>query len=135
MVLVLRRSEGRGRTWILMLGIFGASLLYGDGIITPAISVLSAVEGLEVVTPGLGVWVVPITVGILVALFAVAALGYGSEWGATGSGADPHAGVVRHLPSGRVCWRGVRARRSSRGIHHPFCCAGGWMVRATECSS
>jgi KUP system potassium uptake protein len=71
MELVLRRSEGRGRTWILMLGIFGASLLYGDGIITPAISVLSAVEGLEVVTPGLGVWVVPITVGILVALFAV----------------------------------------------------------------
>src|SRR5919202_2584121 len=47
------------------LGIFGASLFYGDGMITPAISVLSAVEGLEVVAPGLGSLVVPITLVIL----------------------------------------------------------------------
>ncbi len=56
---------------IAALGVFGAALLYGDGVITPAISVLSAVEGLEEVSPALGPWVVPIAVGILLALFAV----------------------------------------------------------------
>lgn len=55
---------------LLLLGLFGASLLYGDGMITPAISVLGAVEGLEVAAPGLKPLVVPITVGILIALFA-----------------------------------------------------------------
>ncbi len=75
MELVLRRSEGYGRRGILLLGIFGAALLYGDGMITPAISVLSAVEGLQIVAPNLGGWVIPVTVGILVALFAVQQLG------------------------------------------------------------
>jgi KUP system potassium uptake protein len=51
--------------------IFGACLLYGDGVITPAISVLSAVEGLQDVTPKLKAWVIPITIVILVGLFAV----------------------------------------------------------------
>jgi KUP system potassium uptake protein len=56
--------------WVLVtLGVFGAALLYGDGIITPAISVLSAVEGLEVATPIFGPYVVPITIAILVGLF------------------------------------------------------------------
>lgn len=56
--------------WLLTtLGLFGAALLYGDGIITPAISVLSAVEGLEVATPVLKPHVVPITLVLLVALF------------------------------------------------------------------
>jgi KUP system potassium uptake protein len=54
--------------WLLMLG---AGLLFGDGMITPAISVLSAVEGLQVATPALGHTVIPITVGLLTALFAV----------------------------------------------------------------
>ncbi len=54
---------------LILLGIFGAALLYGDGIITPAISVLSAVEGLTVATPALGSYIVPIAVAILVALF------------------------------------------------------------------
>ncbi len=54
---------------LILLGIFGAALLYGDGIITPAISVLSAVEGLTVATPVLGSYIVPIAVVILVALF------------------------------------------------------------------
>jgi KUP system potassium uptake protein len=54
--------------WLLMLG---AGLLFGDGIITPAISVLSAVEGLQVATPALGHAVIPITVGLLTALFAI----------------------------------------------------------------
>jgi KUP system potassium uptake protein len=53
-----------------ILGVFGAALFFGDGVLTPAISVLSAVEGLEVAAPGLSHWVLPITVGVLVALFA-----------------------------------------------------------------
>src|SRR5688500_18465321 len=53
-----------------ILGVFGASLFFGDGVITPAISVLSAVEGLEVVAPQLHAWIVPITVLVLGALFA-----------------------------------------------------------------
>jgi KUP system potassium uptake protein len=61
----------RRRTGILMLGIAGAALFYGDGMITPAISVLSAVEGLEVATPALGPYVVPIAVLVLVGLFFV----------------------------------------------------------------
>ena len=60
------RSE---RSWLIYLGIFGAALLYGDGVITPSISVLGAVEGLSVATPGLQPFVVPITIVILVALF------------------------------------------------------------------
>jgi KUP system potassium uptake protein len=56
-------------TALIMIGLFGAALLYGDGIITPAISVLSAVEGLEVATTAVKPFIVPITVGILVALF------------------------------------------------------------------
>ncbi|MDC9825945.1 potassium transporter Kup [Devosia sp. ZB163] len=61
--------------WILGLGIVGGALFLGDAIITPAISVLSAVEGLEVVEPRLTPWVVPITVVILVGLFMVQRLG------------------------------------------------------------
>jgi KUP system potassium uptake protein len=61
----------RKKAVTIALGIFGASLFYGDGIITPAISVLSAVEGLEVATPALQPYVVPITLGILIALFLV----------------------------------------------------------------
>lgn len=54
---------------IMLFGLFGAALLYGDGIITPAISVLSAVEGLEIATPLLQPYIVPLTVVILIALF------------------------------------------------------------------
>jgi KUP system potassium uptake protein len=58
--------------WVLaILGIFGASLFYGDGVITPAISVLSAVEGVKVAAPGLAHWVVPVTAVILFFLFAM----------------------------------------------------------------
>ena len=61
-----------GRTPALIsLGLFGAALLYGDGVITPAISVLSAIEGLEVATPRLADYVVPVTVLILLGLFLV----------------------------------------------------------------
>jgi KUP system potassium uptake protein len=59
------------RSFLLVVGIFGTCLFYGDGVITPAISVLSAVEGLEVVSPKFAEWVIPLTVAILFALFAV----------------------------------------------------------------
>ncbi len=62
---------------LVMLGIIGASLFYGDGAITPAISVLSAVEGLKVATPGLSSLVLPITVAVLFALFAIQHFGTG----------------------------------------------------------
>ncbi len=61
---------GRGRLLVILVGVFGACLLYGDGMITPAISVLSAMEGLQVVAPGLAPFVIPITVGVLVGLFS-----------------------------------------------------------------
>jgi KUP system potassium uptake protein len=64
-------KEATGRRRLLVFaGLFGAALLYGDSMITPAISVLSAVEGLEVTTHGLHLFVIPITILILVALFA-----------------------------------------------------------------
>lgn len=63
-------EEATGRRWILAAaGLFGAALLYGDSMITPAISVLSAVEGLEVATPVFEPYIIPITIGILVGLF------------------------------------------------------------------
>jgi KUP system potassium uptake protein len=66
-----RAAAGNGRRIGLFLALAGAALLYGDSMITPAISVLSAVEGLEVRMPGMGAWVEWIAVGILAALFAV----------------------------------------------------------------
>lgn len=56
---------------LIALGVFGAALLYGDGVITPAISVLSAVEGLEIAAPGLEHAVIPLTIVILIGLFAM----------------------------------------------------------------
>jgi KUP system potassium uptake protein len=61
----------RRRRWLVLVGLFGASLLYGDSMITPAISVLSAIEGLEMATSAFTRFVVPITITILIALFAV----------------------------------------------------------------
>ena len=71
-------SVHRGRvTAIALLGVIGAALLYGDGVITPAISVLSAVEGLALVSSSFRPWVVPITCLILVGLFAIQRRGTG----------------------------------------------------------
>lgn len=61
----------RGRKYLIMLGLFGTALLYGDGMITPAISILSAVEGLSLITPVFSPYVSWITVGILVGLFSI----------------------------------------------------------------
>ena len=72
MSLVRPKGTPSTRRYVLLtLGLFGAALIYGDGMITPAISVLSAIEGLEIVTPVFHDWVVPITIGIIVGLFAV----------------------------------------------------------------
>ncbi len=71
-------SVRRGLPLLVLVGVAGAALLYGDGTITPAISVLSAVEGLKVEAPALAPWVVPITLVILVGLFAVQSRGTGS---------------------------------------------------------
>ena len=64
-------DKPRLRHVLLVVGIFGTSLFYGDGVITPAISVLSAVEGLEVVSPHFSHYVIPITLVVLFCLFAV----------------------------------------------------------------
>ena len=65
------------RRGLLMIGVFGVALFFGDGVITPAISVLSAVEGLEIVTPAAKPYVVPISLAVLVMLFAVQRRGTG----------------------------------------------------------
>jgi KUP system potassium uptake protein len=79
LALLLQDTSGRigrrRRTVLILLGVFGTAMLYGDGIITPAISVLGAVEGLNIVTPSLSAYVVEITLVILVVLFAAQRFG------------------------------------------------------------
>jgi len=78
--LVLRtaRRNERRYIWIMAAGLVGAALFYGDGIITPAISVLSAVEGLKVATPLFEPYVIPISLALLVGLFLMQSLGTAS---------------------------------------------------------
>ena len=72
MALALRDvGEGKKRNLILVLGLFGAALFYGDGVITPTISVLSAVEGLQVITPAFTPFIIPLALIILVFLFVI----------------------------------------------------------------
>ncbi|HLH57127.1 MAG TPA: potassium transporter Kup [Verrucomicrobiae bacterium] len=75
-----KRSKGTGRRRALLigLGVFGAALLYGDGMITPSISVLSAIEGLKVATPAFEPFVIPLTILTLIILFAAQSRGTGS---------------------------------------------------------
>lgn len=70
-------KQANKRKNLIRLGLFGTALLYGDGMITPAISVLSAVEGLELITPVFSPYIIPITICILVGLFSVQK--YGTE--------------------------------------------------------
>ena len=65
------KDQPRLRKWLLLVGIFGTCLFYGDGVITPAITVLGAVEGLEVISPQFKKYVVPITLVVLLLLFLV----------------------------------------------------------------
>jgi len=71
------RERPKLRRTLMVVGLFGTAIFYGDGVITPAISVLSAVEGLQVVAPGLHDLVIPITLVVLTALFAVQRFGTG----------------------------------------------------------
>ena len=70
-LIVRHTRESTGRAVLIGVGLFGTALLYGDGMITPAISVLSAVEGLDVAVPGVEPWVLVIAAAILVGLFAI----------------------------------------------------------------
>ena len=74
---LMRGTRSRRTTLLVGMGLFGTALLYGDGAITPAISVLSAVEGLGVYRPSLQHWVIPIAIAILVTLFAAQRWGTG----------------------------------------------------------
>ena len=70
------KPSGKTEKWFLIaLGIFGAALLYGDGVLTPAISVLSAMEGMSVATPALSPYIVPLTIVIIVGLFFIQSRG------------------------------------------------------------
>ncbi|MFA9215478.1 MAG: potassium transporter Kup [Sphingomonadaceae bacterium] len=74
MALVLNSVSKSAPRWhypLMLLGVFGATMFYGDSVVTPAISVLSAIEGLEVAAPGLEQYVVPLTIIVLVSLYAV----------------------------------------------------------------
>src|SRR6267154_1649441 len=64
-------ADGARISVLVLLGVAGAALLYGDGVITPAISVLSAMEGLKLASPAFAGFIVPVTLAILVALFAI----------------------------------------------------------------
>ncbi len=81
MLALLRAREARPGTWravLLVVGLVGAALLYGDGAITPAISVLSAIEGLKVDQPALTPYVLPLTIAVLIGLFLAQRFGTGS---------------------------------------------------------
>ncbi|MFA9199872.1 MAG: potassium transporter Kup [Cypionkella sp.] len=76
LALISRKSEGARWTGpLVLLGVFATALFYGDSMITPAMSVLSATEGLQYVHPGFKAWIVPLAVGILFALFAIQSRG------------------------------------------------------------
>ena len=79
-----RLADGGKFSVLVLLGVMGAALLYGDGVITPAISVLSAMEGLKLVTPAFADFVLPVTIAILIALFAIQRRGTASIGGLFG---------------------------------------------------
>ncbi|AXS80420.1 potassium transporter Kup [Dechloromonas sp. HYN0024] len=79
LALVTERAKNPRLSWIItLLGIFAAALFYGDSMITPAISVLSAVEGMEIIAPDLKPYIIPITLGILTGLFFIQKHGTGA---------------------------------------------------------
>jgi KUP system potassium uptake protein len=80
LALISRSGDTKQKRWtrgLVLLGVFATALFYGDSMITPAISVLTAVEGLKVVSPGFGPFVIPIAIGILIGLFAIQQRGVG----------------------------------------------------------
>ena len=100
------KDKPRLRKVLLGIGIFGTSLFYGDGVITPAISVLSAVEGLEVVSHRFAEWVIPLTLVILLCLFAVQKRGT--------------AGIGRFFGPITLAWfAAIAVLGVSHIVHHP----------------
>ena len=100
------KDKPKLRARLLLIGIFGTCLFYGDGVITPAISVLSAVEGLEVVSPKFKDWVIPLTLTILFGLFWVQKRGT--------------AGIGRFFgPITLVWFFALAALGVSHIVHHP----------------
>jgi KUP system potassium uptake protein len=83
-VLALRATIRGPNRWVLGAGLVGAALFFGDGVLTPAISVLSAVEGLEVKTPELAPFIIPLTLGLLAVLFVAQRRGTGRVGGLFG---------------------------------------------------
>ncbi len=75
---LLMKTAGTHRSVLIVLGLIGAALFLGDAMITPALSVLSAVEGLKLVTPEMDAFIIPISVGILIGLFAIQSHGTGT---------------------------------------------------------
>src|ERR1700760_22787 len=75
LALIVRSGKVKWTKSIVLLGVLATALFYGDAIITPAVSVLSAVEGLEIVGPGFAQWVVPIAIVILIGLFLIQSYG------------------------------------------------------------
>ncbi len=72
-----KKTRDRKASFIIAMGVFGAALLYGDGMITPSISVLSAIEGLKIATPFFQPYIVPITIVVLIGLFSFQKVGTG----------------------------------------------------------
>lgn len=83
-LLVGKRTHAQKKYFWVLLALIGMSMLYGDGVITPAISVLSAIEGIEVATPAFHPYIVPLTILILIALFAIQPYGSGRVGAAFG---------------------------------------------------
>jgi KUP system potassium uptake protein len=107
MLALLHARDAKPGTWragLLLVGLVGAALLYGDGAITPAVSVLSAVEGLKVDAPGLAPAVLPITLAILIGLFMVQSQGTGF--------------IGRVFGPVMLCWFIVIGLLGLRGIAH-----------------
>ena len=75
LVLAIGKKVNESRSFLVILGVFGAALLYGDGMLTPAVTVLSAVEGLNVATTQFEHWVVPLSVIIMIILFSFQRIG------------------------------------------------------------
>lgn len=71
MQLAMRQLQGRRAKLVLLIGLSGTALFFGDAVITPAVSVLSAMEGLSVVSPALSDWIMPLSLGVITGLFAI----------------------------------------------------------------
>ena len=82
--LIERVVKSRRRTGLVLVGVLGASLFYGDGMLTPAISVVSAVSGLQVASPALAAQIVPLSLAVLIGLFALQRFGTGAVGGLFG---------------------------------------------------